>query len=105
MAHTINMPALKAATWALDYATSHLIRTGRARQAERMYAMCGVQVFTVGEVRAMIFLALDQDGDKEMAEEIDSILRNDERFRLTKRVFIDRKELEAMKARDARRGT
>ncbi len=84
----VNVRALNVAVWSLEYATAHLEKQGRGEEAKRLAAVCGVQVFTIGELLAVLVLTLHAPGDVGQVQEIALNLAG---FRRGTRVFTAKK--------------
>lgn len=84
MAHKIDTRALKAGIWCLDKAVKELRELGHRDEAKRLVDICGVQVFTVGELLAVCILALYRGQCHLAREEIALTLA---RFRRNQHVF------------------
>lgn len=84
MTHKVDTRALKAAIWCLEKATSALEELGHRDEARRLADVCGVQAFTVGELLAVITLALYRGQTRPVADEIALKLAE---FRRGQRVF------------------
>lgn len=85
----INTRALKAALWSLVKAQEALEALGHRDESKRLGDMCAVQVFTVGELLAVITLSLYRGQTRATAEEIALTLAE---FKRSQRVFVAKKK-------------
>lgn len=83
------MSSIKVGAWAVARVTGHLINTQRKDQGDALCAACGVHVFTFGEMRAAISVALHKPEDADVLKEV---LAEMDGFKANVRVFVaDRK--------------